>query len=133
GVKTIRHLLLYKNSYRELRRLVHPRAIIPLRLNGEVVPADVMRNVLTFIVLYATLLALGTLSLSLLGQDLATAASAAMSCIGNVGPAFGTVGPTENYAHLPMLAKWILSFLMLAGRLEILTVLVLFMPTYWRR
>ncbi len=133
GVKVVRHLLLYKNSYREIKRLIHPQAILPLRLNGEVVPQEVLRNVLTFLVFYIALVAVGILAMVLLGQDILTAVGASISCVGNVGPGFGTLGPTETYAHIPALGKWILSFLMMAGRLEILTVLVLFMPTYWRR
>lgn len=133
GVKVVRHLLLYKISYREIKRLIHPQAILPLRLNGEVVPQEVLRNVLTFLVFYISLLAAGIFAMVLLGQDILTAIGASISCVGNIGPAFGTLGPTETYAHIPALGKWVLSFLMLAGRLEILTVLVLFMPTYWRR
>jgi trk system potassium uptake protein TrkH len=133
GVKVIRHLLLYKHTYAEMRRLVHPKAIIPLRVSGRVVPPDVMRNVLSFIVLYVAMVAVGTLLMSLLGQDLLTSIGGSISCVGNIGPAFGSLGPAENYAHLPMMSKWILAMLMMLGRLEIFTVLVLFVPAFWRR
>ncbi|WP_022834724.1 TrkH family potassium uptake protein [Salisaeta longa] len=132
GVKVIRHVLLYKNSFKDLRQLVHPQAILPVRLNGSVVPDDVMRNVLSFMVCYAGLIAVGTFLLFCTGVDLLTAIGGVLSCLGNIGPGFGTLGPTENYAHLSMFAKWVLSFLMLAGRLELFTVLVLFAPTFWR-
>jgi trk system potassium uptake protein TrkH len=133
GVKIIRHVLLFKNSYREIKQLLHPQAVMPLRLNDRVVPQEVMRNVLSFIVLYFSLIGAGTLMMGLLGLDLLTAFSATFSCVGNVGPAFGSLGPAENYAHLPAVAKWLLSVLMIAGRLEIFTVLILFSPAFWRR
>ena len=133
GVKVVRHFLLVKNSFREIRRLLHPQAVLPIRLDHRVVPAEVMRNVLSFIVLYFGLVFAGTLVLGALGLDLLSAFGAAAASVGNVGPAFGTLGPTENYAHLPAVGKWVLALLMLAGRLEIFTVLVLFAPGFWRR
>lgn len=133
GIKVIRQVLLFKNSYKEIKQLVHPQALLPIRLNGTVVSNEVMRNVLSFIVLYFGLLGVGTFVMAGLGLDLQTAFSAAMSSIGNVGPAFGTLGPTENYAHLPALGKWVLSLLMMAGRLEIFTVLILLSPAFWQR
>ena len=133
GVKVIRHVLVFKDSFKEIKQLIHPQAVMPVRLNGAVVPPDVMRNVLSFIVFYIALLALGAALMAVLGLDLLSALGAAISCVGNIGPAFGTLGPTENYAHVPMLGKWILALLMMAGRLEIFTVLILFVPTFWRR
>ena len=133
GMKVLRHVLLFKNSFKEIKQLVHPQAVMPIRLNGQVVSAEVMRNVLSFAVLYFGLIALGTGLMALLGLDLLSAFGAAVTCIGNIGPAFGSLGPTENYAHLNASAKWVLSFLMMAGRLEIFTVLILFVPTFWRK
>jgi trk system potassium uptake protein TrkH len=133
GVKVVRVLLILKNSFRELRQLVHPRAILPVRLDHRVVPDAVMRNVLSFIVLYVGLIGLGTLVMGVLGLDLWSAFSATFSCVGNVGPAFGAMGPTENYTHVPVAGKWVLAFLMMAGRLEIFTVLLLFTPAFWKR
>lgn len=133
GVKVIRHILMFKNSFKELRQLIHPQAILPLRVNGKVVPQDVMRNVLSFIVLFFGLLGFGTLAMSLLGLDLMSAFGVTLSSVGNVGPAFSSFGPSENYASIPALGKWILSFLMMAGRLEIFTVLILFVPAFWKR
>jgi trk system potassium uptake protein TrkH len=133
GVKVIRHVLLFKNSFKELRQLVHPRAVLPTRLNGEVVPDDVMRNVLSFIVLYFGLVVVGTGVMASMGLDLLSALGTTISCVGNVGPAFGDYGPTQNYADIPLAGKWFLSFLMIAGRLEIFTVLILFVPEFWRR
>jgi trk system potassium uptake protein TrkH len=129
----IRHLLLYKHTYREIKRLVHPQAIIPIRLNGQVVSSEVMRNVLSFVVLYAATACVGAMALTLVGMDLLTALGGAISAVGNIGPAFGTLGPAENYAHVPLAGKWVLTLLMMLGRLEIFTVLVLFVPAFWRR
>lgn len=133
GIKVIRHVLLLKNSFKEIRQLLHPQALLPLRLNDAVVPQGIMRNVLSFFVLYFGLIVLGTLVLTAIGLDLLTAFGATISCVGNIGPAFGTLGPAENYAHLPAIGKWVLSLLMMAGRLEIFTVLVLFAPSFWSR
>ncbi|NNE69391.1 MAG: TrkH family potassium uptake protein [Rhodothermales bacterium] len=133
GVKVVRVVLLFKNSYKEIKQLIHPQALLNVRLNDKVVSQDVMRNVLSFIVLYLGLLFTGTLVLTVFGVDLLTAFGAAISSVGNVGPAFGTLGPAENYAHLPAMVKWILSFLMVAGRLEIFTMLIIFAPSFWRR
>ena len=133
GVKVLRVLLILKNSFREMRQLVHPSAVLPIRLDHRVVPEGVMRNVLSFIVLYIGLIGLGTLVMALVGLDLWSAFSATFSCVGNVGPAFGTLGPSETYTHVPVGGKWVLSLLMMAGRLEIFTVLLLFTPGFWRR
>ena len=133
GIKIVRHVLLSKNSFAQLKQLIHPQAILPIRLDGEVVPEDVMRNVLSFAVFYFGLVAAGTLIMALLGMNLLSALGATLACVGNIGPAWGTLGPAENYAHVPLLGKWVLAFLMMAGRLEIFTVLILFVPTFWRR
>ncbi len=133
GPKVVRYVLLFKNSFKELKQLVHPRAVIHTRLGGAVVPQEVMRNVLSFIVIYFTLLGVGIAIMALLGLDLLSAFGATIACVGNIGPGFGTFGPTENYAHVPTLGKWILSFFMMVGRLEIFTVLILFVPAFWRR
>jgi len=133
GVKVVRVLLILKNSFREMQQLLHPQAVLPIRLDHRVVPEGIMRNVLSFIVLYIGLIGVGTLVMGFLGLDLLSAFSATFSCVGNVGPAFGTFGPTENYTHVPVVGKWVLALLMMAGRLEIFTVLVLFAPGFWRR
>ncbi len=133
GVKVIRHVLVFKNSFKEIRQLIHPQAVIPVRLGETVVSKDVMRNVLSFLILYIAAITFGTLVMGLLGFDLLSAVGVSISSVGNIGPAFGTFGPTENYAHLPAIGKWVMSILMMAGRLEIFTVLILFVPSFWRR
>lgn len=133
GIKVVRQVLLFKNSYKEVKQLVHPHAILTVRINDRVVPREILKNVLSFIVLYFGLIGVGTLVMSFCGFDLLSAFSASFSSVGNVGPAFGAFGPTETYAPIPAFGKWTLALLMMAGRLEIFTVLLLFVPTFWRR
>lgn len=133
GIKVIRHILLFKNAHIEIKKLVHPNAVIPLRLNGQVVSQDLMRNVLSFFFLYFVLIGIGTLIMALMNLDVWSAFTVTISSVGNVGPAFGDFGPTETYAPIPAAGKWVLSILMMAGRLELFTVLILFSPAFWRR
>ncbi|MFW5972724.1 MAG: TrkH family potassium uptake protein [Bacteroidota bacterium] len=133
GVKVMRHVLMFKNSFKEIKQLVHPQAVLPVRLDDTVVSQDVLRNVLSFLVLYIGLVGFGTGIMALIGMDLLSAFGSTMSAVGNIGPAFGTTGPAENYAHIAPAGKWVLALLMMAGRLEIFTVLILFVPAYWRR
>ena len=133
GMKVIRHVLLIKNSFAEIKQLIHPNAVIHVRLNGHVMPPEIMRSVLSFFVLYFGLIGIGTLLMAAMGLDLLSAFSVTISSIGNVGPAFSEYGPTESYASIPAAGKWLLSLLMMTGRLELFTVLVLFSSFFWRR
>lgn len=132
GIKFARHYLLIKNSSLELKRLLHPRAIIPVRFNGKAVGADIILNVQAFFIFYIGITVLGAIVLSFFGLDFITAAGAVATCIGNVGPGIGAVGPLNNFAELPDMVKWILSFFMLLGRLELFTVLLIFTPAFWK-
>jgi trk system potassium uptake protein TrkH len=133
GIKVARHLLLGKNSILEFKRQLHPSAIIPVRLNGKSVPREVIQNVLAFIIIYLTAVVISTLLLSLDNIDVASAFSAAAAATGNVGPGIGMVGPSENFAFLSPFSKLVLSFCMLIGRLELVTVLIVFSPYFWQR
>lgn len=133
GIKIIRHYVLFNNSFLELKRTVHPRAIIPLRVNGKAVNFEIISNVQAFFIFYILIFALGAVIISFMGLDFMTALGASATCIGNIGPGIGTVGPVANFAHLPDAAKWFLSFLMLLGRLELFTVLIIFSPYFWKR
>ena len=133
GVKVIRHVLLFKNSFKEIKQLIHPNAVVHLRLNDRVVSQDIMRNVLSFFVLYIVLIGAGTLIMTTLDLDLLSAFGVTISSVGNVGPAFGEFGPAENYASISPVGKWVLALLMMAGRLEIFTVLILFSTSFWKR
>ncbi len=133
GVKIVRDLLLFKNSSLELKRLVHPSAIIPVRLNKKVIPQNIIFNVLAFFLIYMLLFAFGTLFMTILGLDFKSAMGSVAATLGNIGPAIGSVGPIDNYANIPVIGKWFLSFLMLLGRLELFTVLILFSPAFWKK
>lgn len=133
GVKVTRVLLLVKNSLLELKRLVHPNAIIPVRLNGKPVPQNIVFVVISFFLIYITIFAFGVIILVGTGIDFVSAIGVSASSLGNIGPGLGSVGPIENYAHLPQIAKWFSSFLMLLGRLELFTVLIIFSPAFWQK
>jgi trk system potassium uptake protein TrkH len=133
GVKVVRILVLIKNSLLEFRRLIHPQAIIPVRLNHKPVPQKIVFVVISFFLFYLSTFALGVIVMAAIGLDFESAVGAAASSIGNIGPALGSLGPVNNYAHIPDIGKWFLSFLMLLGRLEIFTVLIVFSPTFWRK
>lgn len=133
SMKIVRHYLLFKNGFLELKRLVHPRAIIPVRVNNKTIPPEIISNVQAFFILYILIFVLSSIILSISGLDFLTAIGASATCLGNVGPGIGTVGPVANFSHLSDFAKILLSFLMLIGRLELFTVLVIFSPSFWRR
>nr|WP_152734615.1 potassium transporter TrkG [Marinifilum sp. N1E240] len=132
GVKVVRILLLFKNSFYELKRLVHPNAVIPIRYNKHVVDQKTVTNILAFFVFYVIIFMISSILMSLWTPDIYSAFSAVATTLGNIGPGFGEVGPMENFYKLPDLAKWFLAFLMMLGRLELFTVLVLFSPSFWR-
>src|SRR5690606_24911950 len=132
GVKVIRWLIIAKNTVREVRRVLHPRAVLPVRVGRAVVPEEVMRAVAAFITLYASLFAFSTVSLVMLGTPFVEALTSSIACIGNVGPGLGAVGPYDSYAQMHPPAQLILSFVMFAGRLEVVTVFVIFTPAWWR-
>lgn len=132
GIKIIRHLVFFKNSILEFKRIIHPRAMVPLRLNGERVRGRIITHIIIFLLLYLSLFVLGSMVLSIMGLDFMTAIGAVATSLGNVGPAIGKVGPVDNFAWLSDGVKLFLSFLMLLGRLELFTILVLFTPYFWR-
>ncbi|NJC27928.1 TrkH family potassium uptake protein [Neolewinella antarctica] len=132
GIKIIRHLVFLKNSYLEFKRIVHPAAIVPLRLNGEIVQGRVINHVFNFLLLYLLIFVVGSVLLAAMGLDFRTALGAMATSLGNVGPGIGKVGPVDNFAWLPGHIKLFLSGIMIIGRLEIYTVLVLFTPFFWR-
>jgi trk system potassium uptake protein len=131
GMKVIRFLLLMKQGMREIKQLIHPNALLPIKVGGKVLPDTVVNAVWGFFAAYVGSFAVMLLLLMATGLDQVTAFSAVAACINNLGPGLGDVG--ENYAGLNFVAKWILSFAMLLGRLEVFTVLVLLTPEFWRR
>lgn len=132
GVKVVRYIVLFKNSILELKRQLHPNAVLPVRLNGSAVSREITYNILAFIMIYISIFALGSFFMGMLGADFDTAIGAVATCLGNIGPGIGDVGPVDNFAGISSPGKWLLSFLMLLGRLELFTVLMLFTPYFWK-
>lgn len=133
GPKIMRVVIMLKNSTMELKRMIHPNAVIPVRLNKFAVEERIVTNVLAFMAFYGIIAVISMGILSVMGNDLDTSIGAVAATLGNIGPGIGGVGPALNYADFSLAGKWFLSFLMLVGRLELFTVLVLFSPIFWRR
>ena len=132
GMKIIRVMVLAKYAASETRRMLHSRALIPVRIGKQHINEDVVRNTLGFFLFFVTSFAISSLALTFMGVDLLSSIGAAASAMSNIGPGLGSFGPTDNYALLPSAGKWILSFCMLLGRLEIFTVIVLLSRTFWK-
>lgn len=133
GMKIVRIVLLMKNGFMEFKRRLHPNAIIPVHLNKEPVSNKIIYNLLAFVFLYLFVFAMGSIIVTAMGVDFLEAISAVATSVGNVGPGIGDLGPSENFAGLPDPSKWVLSFLMLMGRLELFTVALIFTPYFWKR
>ena len=128
----MRIVLLAKNGYYELKRLIHPHAIIPVKFNRHSVDSKIVTNVLAFFMLYMVIFFVSTIIFTLIEPDMESSMGAVATSLGNIGPGLGSVGPAENFYHIKPIGKWFLSFLMLLGRLELFTVLVLFSPSFWK-
>jgi len=133
GIKITRHILFLKNTLLEFKRILHPRAIIPVKLNGNVVKGKTMTNIIIFLLLHIFLFVTGIFFVSLFGIEFETNLGIVASALNNIGPALGEAGPTETYANLPGAVKIFLAFYMILGRLELFTVLVIFSPYFWKR
>ena len=134
GMKLVRFLVLFKNSYLELKRQVYPKAILPVRFNRKAIPQDVVSRILSFFIVFIIIFVAGIFVMSAMGLDFESSLGAVAATLGNIGPGIGIVGPEDslNFARIPEAGKWFLSFLMLLGRLELFTVLMLFSPFFWR-
>lgn len=132
GVKVVRHLILIKNGFLEFKRALHPNAVLPVRYNSKSIQGDIVFNILGFFILYMLAFIVGGLGFSMFKLDFESSIGLAASSLGNIGPALGKFGPVNNYAALPLLGQWWASFLMLLGRLELFTVLILLTPFFWR-
>ncbi|MEZ4775307.1 MAG: potassium transporter TrkG [Bacteroidia bacterium] len=134
GMKMVRHIVIAKNSYLDLKRQIHPKAIMPVWFNGKAVTPEVVSRILAFILIYILLFVTGSFVMAFMGYDFMTAIGSIAATLGNIGPGIGNVGPgnSENFALFSDLGKWFLSFMMLLGRLELFTVLMLFTPFFWR-
>ncbi|MCF4151002.1 TrkH family potassium uptake protein [Dethiosulfovibrio sp. F2B] len=133
GMKNVRIMVILRRVGMEIKRLLHPRQVIKIRLNGTVLRDDVITSVTAFFILYIVLFALATLAMAAMGLDLTAAISSVAATLGNIGPGLGMVGPTQNYHWICAPGKWLLSLCMLLGRLEIFTVVMLFFPGTWKR
>lgn len=133
GIKMVRTLLLLLQGWRELARMLHPNAVIPIRLGGQVIPNRVVFSVLAFMSLYGASIVVMTMMLLFTGLDFVSAFSAVIACITSTGPGLNQVGPATTYESLSDIQIWILSLAMLLGRLEIFTVMVIFTPAFWRK
>ncbi len=133
GMKCLRIMLCFKYCYKELFSLIHPHAVTQIKIGGKPVSDEVMRSILGFLALYMGLFVFCSILLASMGVDFVTSIGAVAATIGNIGPGFGLVGPVDNFAHIPYLGKWLLIWCMLLGRLEIYTVIIFFVPEFWRK
>ncbi len=133
GIKMMRALLMFQQAVRELARMVHPRALMPVKLGGQVVENQIIFAVLAYMLVYGVTMTAVTMLLTATGLDFLTAFSAAAACLNNLGPGLGNVGPAATYASLNTFQTWICTAIMLLGRLELITVFVLFSPAFWRK
>lgn len=132
AIKVSRFLIMFKGISRQIMKMIHPQAVIPLRIGKDVISQEVLDNVQTFFFIYMLILGASVVFLTTLGVDLVSSISAVAATLGNVGPGFNLVGPMTNYFTLPTAAKAVLSFCMLIGRLELYTILVILSSRFWR-
>jgi trk system potassium uptake protein len=133
GIKMVRALLLLKGARREFKRIVHPRAVVPVTIGGNMVDANVLQSVLAFMLIYGVVMVGATMLLLFSGLDVVTAFTAVIACINNTGPGLGQVGPAGNYQGLSDFQTWVCTATMLLGRLELFSILVLFTSSFWRK
>lgn len=133
GIKISRIVLITKFCYYEFKKLIHPNAIMPVKYNGQVVRDDVMMRILAFSMIYIIIIIVGTFFLSLSGLGFQESFSGMITCMSDVGLGLGQLGPTHSFSEIPVLSKWFLAFVMIVGRLEIYSVLLLFMPDFWKK
>ena len=133
GIKVLRIVTLLKQGLNEMKYLIHPRGVFVLKVSGNPIKKDIVYAISGFFFLYIITVLTVTLVVSTTEQDIITSLSTALATVGNIGPGFGNVGPTDNYAFYPDIIKWVLSFAMIAGRLEIYTFIIIFFPYFWKR
>lgn len=133
SVKMIRIMLILKYAYRELYKLIHPKAFATVKLQGSVVQKDILESIASFFILFSGIFVFASLVMTLLGLDILTATSSVAASLGNIGPGLGAVGPDKNYYFIPDLGKVLLTLCMVFGRLEIYTILILFIPEFWKK
>ncbi len=132
AIKNVRIFLLLRNILTETKRIIHPKAVIPIKFNNRVVEPEILSVIASFFVLYISTFAVSSLVLMIIGVDLVSAMSGVASCMGGVGPGLNVVGPMANYSSIPIIGKWVLSSDMLLGRLELFTIMVIFTKSFWK-
>lgn len=134
GVKLSRLLIVFKNTIREIRHMLHPRSVNTVRIDGEPVPEETVRSAVNYIALYLTVLIISAIAISVDGYGFETNFTGTLACLNNIGPGLGdVVGPAGNYSGFSVFSKIVLSLDMLFGRLEIMPMIILFSPSTWRR
>lgn len=133
GIKCIRMVILFKVVKNEFKHILHPNAVLPVRVNKQVISPSIQSTVLAFTFLYTVIALISILIMMGLGVGFLESVGTVISSMGNMGPGLGTCGPAFSWSELPVLAKWLLSFLMLLGRLELFTVLLLFTSDFWKK
>lgn len=131
AMKNVRVMIFFKYMGSEVKKIFQPHGVFPIKMGERPIPENIISNVMGFVVLYILIFAVSILAMTSFGIDLETSVGSVAATLGNVGPGIGTVGPADNYAHIPAVGKWLLSFLMVVGRLEIYTVLVIFTRHFW--
>jgi len=132
GIKIVRHVILLKNSYNEIKKQLHQSAVFTLKFNNNKVPQSVVTNILAFMMLYVVIFYMGSIIMTILGVDFITSIGSVAATLGNVGPGIGEVGPSSNFNSIPNVGKYFLSLLMFIGRLELLTFLMILTPVFWK-
>jgi trk system potassium uptake protein len=132
GIKMMRLMIIGKNLKREFKQILHPQAILPVRVGKQVIDSGILKNILGFFVVYFFIFAIGSIIMSFMGYDFISAMGASIACLGNIGPGWGDFGPANDFAHVPYAGKWVLLLLMMIGRLELFTVLIIFTPWFWK-
>jgi trk system potassium uptake protein TrkH len=132
GMKAGRILILFKGAKATFTRILHPRAVVNLRVNDRLITPEVLASTQSFLFIYVLTVAIATAVFCLAGYDILTSFSVTATCVNNVGPAFGALGPMDNYGNMPAWSMYFMSLLMLLGRLELYTILVLFSRGFWR-
>jgi trk system potassium uptake protein TrkH len=133
GLKCIRVHVLFKVMMNEFKHILHPNAVLPIRLDKQVAPPTLLSTVMAFCFIYFIIIFGSSIFLSSIGIDFMEAIGCSVSALGNMGPALGSYGPSGSWNSMPDAGKWLMSFLMLLGRLEVFTVILLFTPNFWKR
>ena len=133
GIKVVRYIMLFKNCRLEIRRQLHPQAVLPVKYNGLPVQQSTIYSVQAFFVFYLLVFIAGVIMLAIIGLDFETSIGASIASLSNVGPSIGNVGPVDNFVSFPKIGKWVISILMLLGRLELFPVLIIFNKAFWTK